>query len=155
MSMECRQAVVEIDAAAGEELPPDVLDHVASCASCAKRRAQSLLMTRITEEAEISPEVAVALARSALSDSGQHRTALWAAPLLSASVSVATLILYFGLALPPSSNGEDRVGESSSTTVEQRVSSVRSLAVSSELPLPDSFQAFDGLLGLETQEEVP
>lgn len=156
MSRECRDVAVAIDAAAGakDELPAEVIEHVARCESCARRQAAVHKMASLTGGDEISPDVAITLARTALDRSSKGRTLFWAAPLLSASMSIACLILYFGLSVQPLVSAEIIVGDTQATAPsDQNVSYIPSLEVSGELSLPESFQAINGMVLTDSGEE--
>lgn len=143
MKKGCKHYKVEIAAAGKGELEPQIAHHLESCPSCARFRAETLVLAQdvlIEQGPEGASEGAsLHLARRAISD--KRKSSLWIVPMLSASASLAALILFFGFgfAAEPS--------EVSAEAEEQRVSPYLTPSVpeAGEYSLPDSLEAINDL----------
>ena len=155
MNDRCRAHERAIDAAAGGELAAAEEAHIERCTECAARRAATLRMTGLLRGTELPAEGAVALARSALERRSARQPVLWVAPLLSASASVAALILYFGLAGAPGATTSETEQRVADTSDDHTTAYVPSLEASDAVTLPESLQAINGLVFTGSQEEEP
>lgn len=156
MEKRCHEIHVEIAALGGGELSAELQEHVKECKSCARLRADAVAMaTAVSVEKgrEITPAASVAMARRALANKGQPRTTLLIAPLISASVTAAALILYFGIVTPTtlrdSSNQATEPSESSQSVTASVLTP--SIPEAPETTVPDSLLALRSLL-LVTEE---
>lgn len=156
MEKRCHEIHVEIAAIGSGELSTELQEHVKECESCSRLRADAVaLATAVSPEnsREISAAAAVSMARRATANKERPRFTLLIAPLISASVTAAALILYFGIVTPTA------LGDSSEQTEVLSESSqpgtvlalTPSIPASSETTVPDSLLALRSLL-LVTEE---
>ena len=146
MTRPCREHEIEIGAAAGAALEPEVERHLEECAGCRALRRETLAMAGAARVEAGAPAAGLrALAREAVEEARGRRPALWAVPLLSASASAAALILYFGIFHAAAEPVESTVGNSPRT--EQTVTA------DTQVTLPDSLQAVSDLLLVQPGKE--
>lgn len=152
MTERCKEHEIEIAAAGAGELPERTRHHVETCRACARLRGDARALAGASGRAgEIPSRQARALARSALRDAGSRRTALWIAPLLSASASSAALILYFGIHDPSTSQADPNEKERTADASERRT---QILPEAGQVSLPDSLKAVSEMLVQNTDKEM-
>lgn len=151
MKGKCTEIEREIAAAMGAGLNQAVMEHIGQCESCARLHADALSLSGCRDKPSLSSEAAVDLARSALRNERSQKPLLWVFPLLSASVSAALFILYFGLASAPSP--DEITGVDNGTGVTLAGSLLPVLSKSYKVPLPDVLQAVNEMLFIGSDQE--